>query len=192
MKILRYIIFLSILSGIFFVIYRQSDKKGFSKWWISFRMATFIAGILAGLIPSSTEAVEPYGTNTNPSIERSHLGKSGPGSRAKGAAKRDFSQRQAGKTPTSRQLGGGLFADAFTVEPKFPARPGRNGDGLFGRFTPQPTPDPHNPGCAGGPRSLTVLSGQRNSDSSTNYSKTVKFNDGYKAQTGNVHLDHIT
>lgn len=28
-------------------------------------------------------------------------------------------------------------------------------------------PDPRNPGCVGGPRSITVLSGQRNSDEST-------------------------
>ncbi len=40
-----------------------------------------------------------------------------PGSKAKGAAKRDFARRQAGKTPTRRQSGGGFFADAFTVEP---------------------------------------------------------------------------
>ena len=37
--------------------------------------------------------------------------------------------------------------------------------------------------------SITALSGQRNSDSSTNY--TVEFNDRYKAQAGNVQLDHI-
>ena len=32
MKILRYLIFISILSGIFFVIYRQSDEKSFRRW----------------------------------------------------------------------------------------------------------------------------------------------------------------
>ena len=35
------------------------------------------------------------------------------------------------------------------------------GNGLFRRFLPQATPDPHNPGCAGGPRSVTVLSNQQ-------------------------------
>lgn len=85
--------------------------------------------------------------------------KFGPGSKARGAAKRDFARRQAGKNPTSRQSGGGLFADAFLVKPQYPARPG--GNELFGRFTPKPTPDPHNPGCAGGPRSITVLSSKR-------------------------------
>jgi len=68
MKILRYIIFLSILSGIFFVIYRQSDEKGFRKWWISFRMAAFIAAILSGLIPNPVEASETYIPSNSPSI----------------------------------------------------------------------------------------------------------------------------
>ena len=72
MKILRYIIFLSILSGIFFAIYRQSDKKGFRRWWISFRMAAFIAAILAGLIPNPVEASETYipSNSSSISIER--------------------------------------------------------------------------------------------------------------------------
>ena len=116
---------------------------------------------------------------------------SSPGARARSDARKAITNRTKGPKAAKSKPGGSPFAEAFTVEPKFPARPGRNGDGLFGRFTPQPTPDPHNPGCAGGPRSITVLSGQRNSDSSINYSETVKFNDGYKAQAGNVQLDHI-
>ena len=70
MKILKYIIFLSILSGIFFLIYRQSDDKGFRKWWTSLRMAVLIAAILAGLIPNRVEAIEPRVSNNSPSIER--------------------------------------------------------------------------------------------------------------------------
>jgi hypothetical protein len=56
----------------FFVIYRQSDKKGFRKWWISFRMAAFIAAILAGLIPNPVEASETYipSNSSSISIER--------------------------------------------------------------------------------------------------------------------------
>ena len=42
-----------------------------------------MAGILAGLIPNSTEAIEPYGKNPNPSIERVTQSKSGPGARAR-------------------------------------------------------------------------------------------------------------
>lgn len=58
MKILRYITFLSILSGIFFVIYRKSDEKGFRRWWISFKIAVLIAASAAGLVPQSAEANE--------------------------------------------------------------------------------------------------------------------------------------
>ena len=67
MKFLRYLIFISILSSIFFLIYRQSDQKGFRKYWISFRMAAFIASILAGLIPNPVEASETYRTSNSPS-----------------------------------------------------------------------------------------------------------------------------
>ena len=70
MKILKYIIFLSILSGIFFLIYRQSNDKGFRKWWTSLRMAVIIAAILAGLIPNRVKAIEPRVSNNSPSIER--------------------------------------------------------------------------------------------------------------------------
>ena len=89
MKQVKYIIFLSILGGIFLILYRNCDSKGLRRYWISFKMAVFISLILAGLIPSSTEAVEPPGPNLNPLIERLHLGKSGPGPRAKADARRN-------------------------------------------------------------------------------------------------------
>ena len=83
-------------------------------------------------------------------------GKFGPGSKARGAAKRDFAQRQAGKTPTSRQSGGGFFADAFPVRPQYPGRPG--GLEPFGRVTPKLAPNQGNPGGGDVPRSSTTLS----------------------------------
>jgi hypothetical protein len=61
--------------------------------------------------------------------------KFGPCSKARGAAKRDFARRQAGKNPTSRQSGGGLFTDAFPVKPQYPGRPG--GLEPFGRVPPK-------------------------------------------------------
>ena len=64
MKILKCLVFLSILSGIFFVIYRQSDEKGFRKWRTLFSIAAVIAASVAGLIPVNSEAVEPV-TNAN-------------------------------------------------------------------------------------------------------------------------------
>jgi hypothetical protein len=69
MKILKYIIFVSILSSLFFLVYRQSDKTGFRRWWMSFKMSAFIAAILAGLIPSNVEAIELDVPNNSPSIE---------------------------------------------------------------------------------------------------------------------------
>ena len=70
MKILKYIIFISILRSLFFVIYYQSDERGFRKWWTSFRMAAFMAAILAGLIPTSTEAIKPSVNNNQVYHER--------------------------------------------------------------------------------------------------------------------------
>ena len=64
MRILKYIIFVSILCGIFFAIYRQSDKKGLRRWWTSFKIAVSIGAILAGLIPVSPKAMETPGNNS--------------------------------------------------------------------------------------------------------------------------------
>jgi hypothetical protein len=70
MKILRYLIFLSILSSIFFVIYRQSDRKGFRRWLISFKAVVLFAASGAGLIPLNTEAIESPGNNNQVYQER--------------------------------------------------------------------------------------------------------------------------
>ena len=71
------------------------------------------------------------GDNTQPGKPS----KFSPGSKAKSAAKRDFARRQTGKKATIGRSGVSPFAQAFTVEPKFPARPGLNRDGLLGRFS---------------------------------------------------------
>jgi hypothetical protein len=126
---------------------------------------------------SQTTLKIPHGGDGN----SSQPSKFTAGSKAKGAARTDFARRQTGKKPTSGRSGGSPFAEAFTVEPKFPARPGGNGDGLFGR-------DPRNPGCAGGPRSITVLSGQRNSDEST---KLTAY-DGFEAKLTDKSENHLT
>jgi hypothetical protein len=69
-KILRYLIFMSILSGIFFVIYRQSDEKGFHRWRTSFKAAVIIAASAVGLMPINTNAIEPPGNNNQVYQER--------------------------------------------------------------------------------------------------------------------------
>lgn len=56
MKAFRYVTFLSLLSVTFFVIYRQSDKKGFSRWSISVKTAVLISASVAGLLPVNTQA----------------------------------------------------------------------------------------------------------------------------------------
>jgi hypothetical protein len=98
------------------------------------------SGKIISIIPRGGENNQP----SKPS-------KFGPGSKARGAAKRDFARRQAGKNPTSRQSGGGLFIDAFPVKPQYPARPG--GLEPFGKVPPKLCADAHNPGGADGPRS---------------------------------------
>ena len=62
-------------------------------------------------------------------------------------------------------------AAANRLAQKLQTVPAEGGNGLFGRFSARPAPDPHNPACAGGPKSLTVLSGQRNNElpSQTNF-----------------------
>ena len=70
MKNLKYIIFLSILCAIFFVIYRQSDKKGFRRWRTSLKTAINFSAIAAGLLPVNLEAIESPGNNNQVYHER--------------------------------------------------------------------------------------------------------------------------
>jgi hypothetical protein len=70
MRIFKYIVFISILSSIFLVIYSQSDKKGFRRWWTSFKTAIIFSAIAAGLIPVNPEAIEPPGNNNQVYQER--------------------------------------------------------------------------------------------------------------------------
>ena len=70
MKILKYLVFLSILSGIFLVIYRHSDKKGFRRFWVSIKIAILIAAILADLIPHNAEATDSTNATQPVVIER--------------------------------------------------------------------------------------------------------------------------
>lgn len=75
--------------SMFLIVYRSCDKKGSVRYLVSFKMSVLIAATVAGLISENAKAVEPYKANTNSSIERLHLGKSGPGPRAKADAMRN-------------------------------------------------------------------------------------------------------
>lgn len=119
----------------------------------------------SGLVPEGTQRIitTPSG-NIISSIPRGGQndlpgkpGKFGPGSKARGAAKRDyFARRQTGKKSTSGRSGGGFFADGFPVRPQYPGRPG--GLEPFGRVPPKLAPNQGNPGGGNVPKSSTTLS----------------------------------
>lgn len=60
---LKAILFLAILLGAFFVIYRQSDHKKVGRWGISFKTAIIFAASAVGLMPLNTEAIQPPENN---------------------------------------------------------------------------------------------------------------------------------
>lgn len=70
MKLLRYLTFVLILSGIFFVIYQQSDEKGFRRCHRSFKIAVLIAASAAGLIILNPEVMESPANNNQVCQER--------------------------------------------------------------------------------------------------------------------------
>ena len=95
MKPLKSIIFFSIFYGIFLILYRNCDRKGLGRYWISFKMSVYISLILEGLIPDPVEATNPRVSNNSPPMERifnlsgGDQSKFGPGARAKADARRN-------------------------------------------------------------------------------------------------------
>ena len=146
---------------------------------------------------SSTQPSQAMKGSKSPSVSNllklyvqggAELGKgSSPGARARNDARKVTGMAEAWTTnPTQRSRP----EAANRMAQQYQTVPARNGNGLFGRFTARPTPpDPYNPGCAGGPRTVTVLSGQqRNSDLSTNLTAY----DGFEAQLTDKSLNHLT
>lgn len=144
--------------------------------------------VLKGTQGASTALKIPSGGSDNTSSPSSQPSKAGPGARAKNAAKKDFARRQTSKKLTNKKSSGSIFAEAFTGKPNFPARPG--GNGLFGQFFARPTPDPYNPGCAGGPRSITVLSQSKSSEQDS--VREITAHDGLKAILTDKSANHLT
>ena len=58
------------MGGIFLIVYRNSYSKGLRRYWISFKMAVFIALILAGLIPNSVQASDFPNNSSSIPIEQ--------------------------------------------------------------------------------------------------------------------------
>jgi len=104
-------------------------------------------------------------------IRGGDLGKgSSPGARARSDARKAITNRAKGPKAAKSKSGVSSFAEAWAphtskrlspaaakrLAQQFQTVPAENGNGLFGRFSARPTPDPSNPGCSAGPRSLTV------------------------------------
>jgi hypothetical protein len=58
MKLLKFLIFLSVLGSIFLIVYHNSDNKGLRRLRISFRIAIVIAASLASSSSKGPEATE--------------------------------------------------------------------------------------------------------------------------------------
>jgi len=155
---------------------------------------------------SSTQPYKAMEDCNSPPVR--NLLKLSGGDLGKGSSPRAKARSDARKAITNKpkaaksKPGGSSFAEAWSSNPskrsrpaaanrlaqQFQTGPAEGGNGLFGRFSARPTPDPSNPGCAGGPRSITVLSGQRNSDSPT---KLTAY-DGFEAKLTDKSTNHLT
>jgi hypothetical protein len=100
--------------------------------------------------------------------------------------------------------GGNIFAQAWSSNPSKRSRPAaanrlaqqseaglvESGNGLFGRFSRRSTPDPYNPGCAGGPKSITVLNHSKSSEQDS--TQEITAHDGVKSRLTDKSLSHFT
>lgn len=126
---------------------------------------------------------------------------SSPGARARNDA-RCNSQKNI-KRSQSRQSGS-LFADALSQNysnrsrsqklQKFQPHQLKPGHGGFvNRFRRQPTPDPYNPGCASGPKSITVVSSQQEGNLSKNQDvRKIITRDNKKTVLKDKSANHLT
>jgi len=129
--------------------------------------------------------------------------KSGPGARARNDALK--AAKNANKPKAAKlKPGGRFFAEAWPSNPskrsrpaaanrvaqQFQTAPAEGGNGLFGRFPARPTPDPSNPGCAGGPKSITVLSQSKSSEEGS--AREITAHDGVKGKLTNKSASHLT
>ena len=141
-------------------------------------------------------------------ISAGDLGKlSNPGARAQNAARNSRNNRVKGPKNGKSKSGGRFFVKAWSQKNSNRSRPtaanrfsqqsqaGQDGgeNGLFGRFSPRSAPNPLNPGCSSGPKSVTVLSGQKNPSSSVKQNtKIIEAHDGFKAELTDKSVSHLT
>ena len=130
------------------------------------------------------------------------LGKgSSPGARARSDARKAITNRPKAARSKPGESG---YAEAWSSNPskrsrpaaanrfaqQFQTGPAEGGNGLFGRFSARPTPDPYNPGCTGGPRSITVLSQSKSSKEDS--VREITAHDGLKGRLTDKSTNHLT
>lgn len=136
---------------------------------------------------------EPLGNFQHTLNQIRGSGELGKGSSPRAKASNNARSSVKAKTTASRahkpKSGGRLFAEGFTVQPQFSARPGGNVGGLFGQFTPRSTPDPKNPGCSGGPKSITVRHQSKSLKGGS--SREIIAHDGVKSKLTEKSTNHL-
>ena len=136
------------------------------------------------------------------------LGKpSSPGAKARADARKD--PTTGARLPKESRSNGGFFVEGLLQNPSRRSRPAAanrlaqkfrpggqaGGNGFFGRFSTRPTPNPHNPECGGGPKSVTVVSSQSSSNKSSSANqkvRTMRTHDGYDAALPDDSANHFT
>jgi hypothetical protein len=121
------------------------------------------------------------------------LGKgSSPGARAKNDARTAVNKRANDGKALKSAPGRKGVAEALTSNSFNRRRPAAL-NCLLRKFQPRPTLDPYNPGCASGPRSITVLSGQSNANSPASQpGREIIAHDGVKGKLSDKSLSHLT
>ena len=99
---MKYFISCYCLSKVSIRLYRYSQTKNFRNRRTIFKIAVIISGIQSGIIPSNTQAMEPYYNNSSSSIERPiSSSKSGAGARAKADSRRNNLRKKISKSESS-------------------------------------------------------------------------------------------
>lgn len=150
MKILRYVVWLCILSAIFFIAYKECKEKGFRRVKNSFKIAFIMAAIGTGLIsinvvkfPEDTSSIsherlysEEYNSleanNSDTVILAKASGSSSSGSHGR-AQPSGFSGQSSGSRPPSKATGTPKYGGF--ARPKFGQPPG-GGPGKPANFIP--------------------------------------------------------
>ena len=145
-------------------------------------------------LSSLVQAIESSENPSATSISRGgDLGKgSSPGARAKSDARAVINKKVNDGKSIKSEPGRKGVAEALTLSSFNRRRPAAL-NCLLRKLQPRPTLDPYNPGCAGGPRSITVLSSQSNPNSPTNQPvREITAHDGVKSRLTDKSLNHLT